>query len=108
MATAQDKLAKLQEAAKKTLEKANRKRAEAAALERQIRQKASAQERKDDTRKKVLVGAMYLEHGKKYPDQQERTMKLLSQYLQKTDDRTLFGLPPVPATETSSKEKPAD
>lgn len=98
MATAKDKLASLKEAAQKALEKANRKKAEAVALERQLRQKAFSQERKNDSRKKILVGAMGLERASKYPDYRERLLKELDKFLTRDDDRALFKLEPVQAT----------
>lgn len=97
MATATDKLARLKEAAQKTLEKAQRKKAEAAALERQLKQKASAEERKNENRRKILVGAMGLERAAKYPDYKERLIKELDKFLTRDDDRTLFKLPPIQA-----------
>ncbi len=101
MATAEDKLAKIKEAAQKALEKANRKKAEAVALERQLRQKASAEERKNENRRKILVGAMGLERAAKYPDYQERLIKELDKFLTRDDDRALFKLGPVQVSTTA-------
>lgn len=98
MATTEEKIAKLKEAAQKTFEKANRKKAEAVAMERQMRQKASIEERKNDTRRKILVGSMSFERAARYPDYQERLLKELDRFLTREDDRVLFKLGPVQAT----------
>lgn len=95
MATAEDKLAKMQEAARKATEKANRKHLEAVALARQLKQKATAEERKKNDRRKILVGAMGLERAAKYPDYQERQLKELDKFLTRDDERALFKLGPV-------------
>lgn len=101
MATAEDKLAKIKEAAQKALEKANRKKAEAVALERQLRQKASAEERKNENRRKILVGAMGLERAAKFEDYRERLLKDLDKFLTRDDDRKLFKLGPVKVNTTA-------
>jgi hypothetical protein len=107
MATTEEKIAKLKEAAQKTLEKANRKKAEAVALERQLRQKTTAEDRKKDTRRKILVGSMGLERAAKYPDHQERLLKELDKFLTRDDDRALFKLGPVQANVTATETEVA-
>ena len=54
-------------------------------------------QRSEDTRRKILVGAVILakvEHGE-WP--QERLREWMDQALTRADDRALFGLLPVPA-----------
>jgi len=49
-------------------------------------------ERVDDTRKKILVGAYFLEV--KYKDKENELIKILDGFLTRDNDRALFGLPP--------------
>jgi large subunit ribosomal protein L7/L12 len=109
MATNQERIALKAAAAEKALEAAKRKTAELVQLKRKIQQKETAQERKNDTRRKVLLGAMYLELGGKDAELKARTIKRLNQFLTRADDRALFDLPPLPAaTKPPEGEKPAD
>lgn len=56
------------------------------------------QKRKDDTRRKIISGALALEHAERNPDSDfARTMLRLIQDGTKTDrDRALFDLDPLP------------
>ena len=49
-------------------------------------------ERAEDTRKKILVGAYFLEV--KYKDKEQELAKLIDGFLVRDSDRALFGLPP--------------
>ena len=49
-------------------------------------------ERAVDTRKKILVGAYFLEV--KYKDKEEEIIKIMDGFLVRDNDRELFGLPP--------------
>lgn len=63
-------------------------------LEQQIASAKSRMKRKervDDTRKKILVGAYFLEV--KYKDKEDELKKLLDGFLVRDNDRALFGLP---------------
>jgi hypothetical protein len=92
----QEQIAKLRAAAEKAAERAKKKAAEAAALERKLKSREAAEERKRDTRRKVLVGSMELERAAKYPDAKERLTRALEKYLVRDDDRALFNLAPLP------------
>jgi hypothetical protein len=64
------------------------------ARERAVERK---RQRSDETRRKILVGAVILakvEHGE-WP--KERLRELMDKALTRADDRTLFGLLPVPS-----------
>lgn len=61
---------------------------------RQMDAKAKAQARKDDTRRKIIAGALALEH--KDAAFQATMEKLLNEYVTKPDERRLFGLEPLP------------
>lgn len=56
------------------------------------RQRVSAQNRKDDTRRKILIGAMYFERMKKDDEFKEQMLKALDKYLTTERDRQLFQL----------------
>jgi hypothetical protein len=51
-------------------------------------------ERKQDTRRKIIAGALALEH--KDGDFQHVLNRLLDEYVTRPDDRALFGLDPLP------------
>ncbi len=63
--------------------------------------KVQSQERKDETRRKILVGAYILE---KYTSENksEFLVQELDNFLFRTCDRNLFGLPPRPESENLS------
>lgn len=102
MATAEERIAKIRAEADKALERAKKKAAEAVALERQVRARDAAEERKKDTRRKILIGSMHLERAAKYPDHDERLKRDLDKYLMRADDRALFGLPQVKEADGSA------
>ena len=49
--------------------------------------------RQQETRRKILVGAMVLEMMEKDDGNRQRFMQRLDSYLTRADDRALFGLP---------------
>ncbi len=57
------------------------------------RAKATGLERKQDTRRKVLAGAMLLELMDKDAALKKEMLGKLSTFLVRSDDRTLFDLP---------------
>ena len=90
MTKTDDKLAKLQEqkdAAKAKAKEIERKMAS-------IRAKQQAEQRKIDTRRKVLVGAMVLEQVERGEWPQERLIAALDRFLTRDNERALFDLPP--------------
>ena len=64
--------------------------------------KQSKQERAVDTRKKILIGAMMLEHMGKNEATQANIIGKLTAYLTRKDDRELFGLEPLPKQEETT------
>ena len=54
------------------------------------------QERKDDTRRKILVGAVLIEAARKDTQLAGIIQSLLRAKLTRSDDRALFDLPPLP------------
>jgi hypothetical protein len=52
-------------------------------------------ERKQDTRRKILIGAYYLDQAQQNPDQWSQLVKIMADYLTRDSDRRLFELPPI-------------
>ncbi len=70
-----------------------------AALDAQIKQaqaRQRAQDRKNDTRRKIIAGALALEHAAKEPnsDFSRTLLRLLETYVTGARERALMGLPP--------------
>lgn len=66
-----------------------------AALERQLqitRSKIKTEERKKDTRRKILIGAMVLAKAQQSPMEWNDLVRELDRYLSAARDRQLFGL----------------
>ena len=57
------------------------------------------QKRSDDTRRKILVGALILNKVERGEWPRERLMKMLEEGLTRDDDRELFGIVPVSVAE---------
>ena len=87
MATSIDEKIKAQEEKLKQL-KAQKQRIEASK-----RAAAAKVTRQQETRRKILVGAMVLEMMEKDYGNRQRFMQRLDSYLTRADDRALFGLP---------------
>lgn len=74
-------------------------------LNQAIRREETArkkQERADDTRRKILDGALIQNHADTHPEIQTLLNELREKELTREDDRKLFGLDPLPKNE---KEK---
>ena len=69
-----------------------------------LTQAAAVKKRKNETRKKILVGSYYWERAQRKPDEMKKIIAALDMYLTRADDRALFGLPPAP----SAPETPED
>jgi hypothetical protein len=67
----------------------------------QEQNKLRADERKSDTRRKVLAGATVLEWAKRDSEFSTRLIAELKRFLVRDDDRALFGLPPLAKKENS-------
>lgn len=76
------------------------------AIEAQIQAVTARQKervRKDDTRRKILAGAVILAEAEKTPAAKQRFMALLDQHLVRDIDRAVFDLPPKVASGTPSE-----
>lgn len=81
-----------------------------AALDAQIKQaqaRQRAQDRKDDTRRKIIAGALALEHAEKEPNSEfSRTLlNLLETYVTGARERALMGLLPLDAESDGLKDR---
>ncbi len=82
MSKTNEKLAKLEE-----------QRARINAEIQRVRAREQQQVRKDETRRKVLIGAMLLGKARSDSDLKARLVQELDEYLERPHDRALFGLP---------------
>lgn len=69
--------------------------------EAQKRAAEAKRSRTADTRRKVLVGAMMLEHMDKNEATKASVMGKLDAFLTRPDDRALFGLPEMPPSQSA-------
>jgi hypothetical protein len=67
--------------------------------------KAATQERKNDTRRKILIGSMILAEIAAGRYTEEKLASLATKHLTRSGDRALFGLEPL--NETQKHEKTA-
>ena len=84
MASTTDRLKKLEE-----------QRARINAEIQRVRAREQQQTRKDDTRRKILVGSMLLQLVEDGEWPEDKLRARLDTYLVRTDDRALFELPPL-------------
>lgn len=85
----------------KLLEKEKQLKAKIQAVKSREREK----ERKLDTRRKILIGAMILEGMKNSEDYDLKIRQNLDKYLTKNNDRALFGLPDIIENCSSATEE---
>jgi len=78
------------------LEKLKQLKAQKQAIEAREKTKQKEQERKDDTRRKILLGS-YLIKKMQNEANKEKILAELNEYLTENRDRQLFGLPDIEA-----------
>ena len=78
------------------LEKLKQLKAQKQAIEARERTKQKEQQRKDDTRRKILLGS-YLNKKMQNEDNKEKILAELNEYLTENRDRQLFDLPDIEA-----------
>jgi hypothetical protein len=91
MSTIDDTIAALQT----KLKQAKERKQQIESRKRTLQQK---QERADDTRRKILVGALILAKVERGEWPREKLMAMLDTELSRADDRALFDLAPRPGT----------
>ena len=77
----------------KKLEQLLKKRSQLNAQIQQLRARDAAQKRKEDTRRKILLGALVMEMMEKGELDRDKLMKRLDGFLTREIDRKLFELP---------------
>lgn len=92
------KLQKLEADIQAQRQKLDQLKAQKQQIEARERAKLRSTERRHDTRRKVLAGAMVLEMMEQDPEVKHKVLLRLDAFLVRPDDRALFGL----ATKTSS------
>jgi large subunit ribosomal protein L7/L12 len=75
------------------LEKLNQKREQLNAQIQAIKAKEASQKRKDDTRRKVLIGGVVIKMINNGEMPQKRIDEILDKHLERSTDRALFNLP---------------
>lgn len=60
--------------------------------------KAKAEDRKSDTRRKILIGAVVMQEMERRNDFAAWIKRLLGQRLTRPRDRALFGMGPIPSS----------
>ncbi len=102
MKTIDEQIAELEEQTRKKVKqlKAKKELIEARKVHALIKGKRS-----DDTRRKILAGAMVLEVSSRDEEARIRFMERMDKFLTRPDDRALFGLPPLPQVAGENKGK---
>ena len=96
--TDEELLAKLEKEQENLQGELAARKAKLNARTQRVRSRLSARERKTDTRRKILVGAMMLKLGDQNPETKEFMLKHLDDFLDHPRDRELFDLPDRPNT----------
>ena len=77
------------------LEKLKQQRATLDARIQAAEARTRVSERKQDTRRKILIGAYYLEQAQRNQQQWAELQQIMTRYLTRENDRRLFELPPL-------------
>ncbi|GFE72117.1 hypothetical protein [Chroococcus sp. FPU101] len=92
----------------KRLEQLLKKKEELNAQIQQLKAQQASSERKKDTRRKVLLGALVMQAMKSDETYKKSVMKQLDEFLTREGDRLLFDLPPLasyPSPDESGKNQ---
>ena len=73
-------------------EKLNQLRAQKQKAQNRLRAKEREQKRKDDTRRKILIGACMMKLAEDNPEANDRMLRQLDRFLTEERDRRLFQL----------------
>jgi large subunit ribosomal protein L7/L12 len=76
--------------------KLKQERAKKQKVEARLRAIEQKRKRAEDTRRKILAGALVLELMEQDEQTKQRFLARLDKYLTRADDRALFGLPEAP------------
>ena len=89
-------LAKLEQEREKLQAELDARKAKLNARTQRVRSRLAGRERKMDTRRKILVGAMMLKLADQYPKTKDFMLRNLNEFLEHPRDRALFDLAPKP------------
>jgi conjugal transfer/entry exclusion protein len=84
--------ANIEEQIKKQQEKLTQLKAQKQAIEARVKASEAKKNRADDTRRRILIGAMVLDQWKTNPESEAKTKQALDKFLTKENDRKLFSL----------------
>ena len=93
--TDEELLAKLEKEQAKLQAELDERKASLNARTRRVRSRLAGRERKTDTRRKILVGAMMLKVADEHPKSKDFMLRHLDDFLEHPRDRALF--PDLPA-----------
>jgi len=96
----------LETSIKKLEEKLRQAKAKKAQIEAKKRVAEARKQRKDDTRRKILIGAVVMAELEVSDKLKPAIDKLLAERLTRDDDRALFGLWPLPKVEEGGQAAP--
>ena len=96
--TDEELLAKLKREQENLQDELDARKAKLNARTQRVRSRLSARERKTDTRRKILVGAMMLKLADQHPETKDFMVEHLNNFLEHPRDRALFDLPDRPNT----------
>ena len=88
--TDEELLAKLKREQEKLQAELDARKAKLNARTRRVRSRLAGRERKIDTRRKILVGAMMLKLSDQHPETKDFMLKHLDEFLEHPRDRALF------------------
>ena len=94
--TDEELLEKLKREQEKLQSELATRKAKLNARTQRVRSRLSARERKTDTRRKILVGAMMLKLSDQHPNIKEFMVKHLDEFLDHPRDRELLDMAPKP------------
>lgn len=97
MALETDRLAKLKQQRAEIEQKIRRENA-----------RAAEQQRRTDTRRKIIAGGLVLKDMEQHPDSPlgKKMLRLLDEYVTRNQDRALFNLEPLPLFRTGDNDNP--
>ena len=103
--TDEELLAKLKREQEKLQAELDARKAKLNARTRRVRSRLAVRERKTDTRRKILVGAMMLKLADQHPETKDFMLKHLDGFLEHSRDRALFeDLPAKPQPQKEGSE----
>ena len=87
------------------IEKLKEKKAQIEAQIKKAQARERVQQRKDDARRKIIAGALALNHMEANPEDafSQKLWRLLDEYVVKEKERSFFDLPPLPPEDNSSQ-----